>query len=71
MYILIKCYLELFASISDPENWITNVTLVALAIWDILETQIFVTSSVKMFTLKWRKENERATSSFRFISEAI
>ena len=71
MYILIKYYLELFASISDPKNWITNVTLVALAIWDILETQIFVTSSVKMFTLKWRKENERATSSFRFISEAI
>ena len=43
----------------------------ALAIWDILETQIFVTTSVKMFTLKWGKENERATSSFRYISEAI
>ena len=25
-HILIKCYLELFAFISDPENWITNVT---------------------------------------------
>ena len=43
----------------------------ALAIWDILETQIIVTSSVKMFILKWWEENERATSSFRYISEAI
>ena len=27
--------------------------------------------TVKIFTLKWRKDNERATSSFRYISEAI
>ena len=26
---------------------------------------------VKIFTLKWGKDNERATSSFRYISEAI
>ena len=26
---------------------------------------------VKIFTLKWGNDNERATSSFRFISEAI
>ena len=26
---------------------------------------------VKVFTLKWGKDNERATSSFRYISEAI
>ena len=27
--------------------------------------------TVKIFTLKWGKDNERATSSFRNISEAI
>ena len=27
--------------------------------------------TVKIFTLKWGKDNERATSSFRYISEAI
>ena len=26
---------------------------------------------VKIFTLTWEKDNERATSSFRYISEAI
>ena len=26
---------------------------------------------VKIFTLKWGKDNERTTSSFRYISEAI
>ena len=26
---------------------------------------------VKVFTLKWRKDNERAASSFRYTSEAI
>jgi len=25
MHILVKCYLERFASINDPENWTTNV----------------------------------------------
>ena len=45
--------------------------------WDILEAQIFprVTDdgelTVKIFTLKWGKDNERATSSFRYISEAV
>ena len=45
--------------------------------WDILEAQIFprVTDNweltVKIFTLKWGKDNERATSSFRCISEAV
>ena len=45
--------------------------------WDILEAQIFprVTDdgelTVKIFTLKWGKGNERATSSFRYISEAV
>ena len=27
--------------------------------------------TVKIFALKWGKDNERATSSFRYISEAI
>ena len=27
--------------------------------------------TVKIFTLKWGKDNERATSSFRYVSEAI
>ena len=27
--------------------------------------------TVKIFTLKWGKDNERTTSSFRYISEAI
>ena len=45
--------------------------------WDILEAQIFprVTNdgelTVKIFALKWGKDNERATSSFRYISEAV
>ena len=45
--------------------------------WDILEAQIFprVTDNweltVKIFTLKWGKDNERATISFRYISETV
>ena len=27
--------------------------------------------TVKIFTLKWGKDSERATSSFRYVSEAI
>ena len=27
--------------------------------------------TVKIFTLKWGKDNKRATSSFRYVSEAI
>ena len=27
--------------------------------------------TVKIFTLKWGKDNERAASSFRYVSEAI
>ena len=27
--------------------------------------------TVKIFTVKWGKDNEKATSSFRYISEAI
>ena len=52
-------------------------SLMALAIWVHLRSSNFrhVTDNwelrVKIFTLKWGKDNERATSSFRYISEAI
>ena len=50
-------------------------SLMVLAIWDILEAQAQVTDdwelTVEIFTLKWAKDNERTTSSFRYISEAI
>ena len=74
---LIKCYLERFASVNDPENWTTLCSLMALAIWVHFRSSNFrhVTDNweltVKIFTLKWGKDNERATSSFRYILEAI
>ena len=78
MHILIKCYLERFASINDPENWTTNIKCtMALAMWVHCRSSSYrhVTDNweltVKIFTLKWGKDNERATSSFRYISEAI
>ena len=60
-------------------SWKLNYkcSLMALAIWVHFRSSNFrhVTDNweltVKIFTLKWGKDNERATSSFRYISEAI
>ena len=60
-------------------SWQLNYkcNLMALAIWLHFRSSNFrhVTDNweltVKIFTLKWGKDNERATSSFRYISEAI
>ena len=64
MHILIKCYLERFASNNDPENWTTNVAYMVLAIWMHFRSSNFrhVTDNweltVKIFTLKWEKDKE-------------
>ena len=60
-------------------SWKLNYkcSLMALAIWVHFRSSNFrhVTdnweSTLKIFILKWWKDNERATSSFRYISEAI
>ena len=59
-------------------SWKLNFkcSLMALAMWDILEAPIFVTWLIienwrSNCSLKLGKDNERATSSLRYISEAI
>ena len=80
---LIKCaYFDkmLFRTVCFYQwSWKLNYkcSLMALAIWVHFRSSNFrhVTDNweltVKIFTLKWGKDNERATSSFRYISEAI
>ena len=36
-----------------------------------IDLQMYFNGLSKIFTLKWGKDNERATSSFMYISEAI
>ena len=36
-----------------------------------IDLQMYFNGLSKTFTLQWGKDNERATSSFRYISEAI
>ena len=60
-------------------SWKLNYkcSLMALAIWVHFRSSNFrhVTDNweltIKIFTLKWGKDNKRATSSFTYISEAI
>ena len=60
-------------------SWKLNYkcSLMALAIWVHFRSSNFrhVTDNwelmVKIFTLKWGKDDERTTSSFRYVSEAI
>ena len=61
MHILIIFFSKRFASINDPKNWSSNFRHVADN-WEL---------TVKIFSPKRGKDNERAISSFSYVSEAI